>query len=393
MPGFAEHVPFDTSSREFRTDPYPFFEALRHEQGPIYRTPAGALLLLGFSGCAAVFRDPRFGHGAHSPRDRTAYGVPARSFLLMDPPEHTATRGRLRAPMGRQAASAMAPAIERRLAELMRHAVSKGTVNVVSDIARPLATAVISDVLGVPEGQRREFGRMAELLAQGLDPESVLDAVTRPQVAEARTAFVRCFRHLLTQAPHGQRTSVLQALKAADGQPLSLVDAMAACGQLLAAGYDTTIGLISNGLYALLSHPEQLRLLERAEVSWESAVEELLRYDPPIQFAVRTALEDAEIAGHQVPKGTLVVLLLAAANRDPVVHRHAHELDLRRPQRHLSFGLGAHFCLGAPLARLTAGLALPALVRHRPRLLPHREVRRKPTTIVRGLEELWVELT
>lgn len=174
----------------------------------------------------------------------------------------------------------------------------------------------------------------------------------------------------------------------------SRAETIATCAQLIAAGYETSVGLIGNGLHALLSHPRELDQLAAtgpSEQAVEKAVEELLRIDPPIQVAPRSALVSADIGGVPIEPGTIVLVMLGAANRDPMVFPDPHRLDLTRRPRHLAFGLGAHFCLGAALARLEATLALTAVIRHRPQALD-KEVTYSASRIARTVESLRVSL-
>ncbi|MEU9212791.1 cytochrome P450 [Streptomyces sp. NPDC048415] len=374
----AEQAPCDISSEAYRADPNHFTELLRSQQGPVYRTSSGALVLLGYAECAAVLRDPRFGHGAATARDITGYGVPARSFLLTDPPEHDRQRGRVNGAFTARATARLRPRIEQRVGELVNQAWRRREVDVVADLARPLAASVLSDVLGLPPGYEGRFADIAELLVRGLDPHQATDPATRARITQARTDFVRTFTQLLRRPPEGSGTSVLSSLARSGTQevdPVPLSEAVATCGQLIAAGYETTVGLIANGLYALLTHPKEVSRLENTSSDTRSmamAVEELLRYEPPIHIAARTALTDARVGETQVPQGTILTMMLNAANRDPAVYADPHRLDLRRAGRHLAFGLGSHFCLGAPLARLEAQLMLSAVLRSRPELLEDR---------------------
>ncbi|MCT9089880.1 cytochrome P450 [Streptomyces sp. ASQP_92] len=374
----AQQVNCDTASEAYRADPNGFTEPLRSRSGPVHRTPSGALVLLGHAECAEVLRDPRFGHGAATARDITAYGVPARSFLLTDPPDHDIQRGRVSGAFTARAGARLAPRIEQYVHELAGKAWQRREVDVVADLARPLAASVLSDVLGLPPGYEHHFVDMAELLVRGMDPQQATDPAARAAITRARTDFVRTFTQLLRRAPDDRATSVIGQLArgiARKDDPVKLSEAVATCGQLIAAGYETTVGLIANGLHTLLTHPEESSVLDATHADADAmatAVEELLRFEPPVHIAVRTALTDARVGGTPVPRGTILTLMLNAANRDPLVYPDPHRLDLRRGGRNLAFGLGAHFCLGAPLARMEAQLMLSALWSARPVLVEER---------------------
>ncbi|MER0445647.1 cytochrome P450 [Streptomyces sp. Edi4] len=394
----AEQVDCDTSSEAYRADPNRFTEALRERSGPVHRTPSGVLLLLGHAECAEVLRDPRFGHGAATARDITGYGVPARSFLLTDPPEHDRQRGTVSGAFTARATARLTPSVEGYVRDLVEAAWQRREVDVVADLARPLAASVLRDVLGLPPGGEDHFGDMAELLVRGMDPRESGDPAVRDRIAGARTDFVRTFSRLLRRPPEDRGPSVIGGLARAAARqddPVRLSEAVATCGQLIAAGYETTVGLIANGLHTLLTHPEESRVLDAGRDDADviaTAVEELLRYEPPVPIAVRTALTDARVGGTAVPAGTIITLLLNAANRDPLVHARPHRLDLRRGARHLAFGLGSHFCLGAPLARLEAQLMLRALWRGRPELAEE-HVTYTVGLVARRVERLRVRLT
>ncbi|MFG2716826.1 cytochrome P450 [Streptomyces sp. NPDC048416] len=394
----AEQVNCDTSSEAYRADPNRFTEPLRRSSGPVHRTPSGALIVLGHAESAEVLRDARFGHGASTARDITGYGVPARSFLLTDPPEHDRQRGRVSGAFTARATARLAPRIEQYVHDLTDRAWRRREVDVVADLARPLAASVLSDVLGLPPESEHHFADMAELLVRGMDPRQATDPAVRARITRARTDFVRTFAPLLRRPPEGRGTSVIDHLvqdAAHKADPVPLSEAVATCGQLVAAGYETTVGLIANGLHTLLTHPEESRVLDTGCCDagvMATAVEELLRYEPPVHIAVRTALTDVRVGGTAAPRGTVIVLMLNAANRDPLVHADPHRLDLRRGGRHLAFGLGSHFCLGAPLARMEAQLMLSALWRGRPELVEQR-VTYTCGLVARRVERLRIRLT
>lgn len=389
----AAQLPYDMGSDAYRDDPYPFYEQLRR---PVHRTPVGALVVTGHHACAGVLRDPRFGHGAATAGETTHYGVRARSFLLTDPPYHDARRGRVSAAFTPRAAERLRPQITRRVDGLLRRALQAGEADVVADIARPLVSGVVlEDLLGLPAGRCPRFQQAAELLARAFDPDQVTDPATRPRIARARLDIVRELREALAHRAPG--TSVIGTLTGPvlPGQaPVPFAEVVSTCGQLIAAGYETSVGFISNAAHHLLAHPDQLTRLALtgpSEQALQYAVEELLRFDPPIQLALRSALADAAVAGVPAPRGTVVMLLPGAANRDPDVHPDPGTLDLARRPRHLAFGLGPHVCLGAPLARLMARTVLDRLVRCRPRLCEE-HVRYGPGRLVHSVQRLRIRL-
>ncbi|MFF5535863.1 cytochrome P450 [Streptomyces cinerochromogenes] len=392
--GLMGQLPFDIGTDEFLQNPYRHYEEVRRSSGPVHRTPSGDVVVLGYPEAKAVLSDPRFGHGAQTAQDATGYGVPARTFLLTDPPGHTRQRERVRRAFTAREMLSLRRRIGEMAAGLVAEAARSGTADVVAEVARPLSARVVAEVIGVPDDLRDRFAQAASLLVRGMDPPGVLAPATRERIARARVWLARDIGVALRR-PAG--TGILRALaQGPDGRAAraARVETVATCAQLVAAGYETTVGLIGNGTHALLRHPDQLAWLAAtgpSEQACAAAVEELLRFDPPIQMAPRCALEDADIAGTPAPRGTVVAVLLGAANRDPRVFPDPHRLRLDRRPRHLAFGLGSHYCLGAALARLEAAAALAHLLPRRPRPTGP-PVSYSPSRVARSVQSLHVRL-
>ncbi|MET8771047.1 cytochrome P450 [Streptomyces sp. NPDC004658] len=386
-----KQFPFDVGSDAFVRDPYRFYEEVRRTSGPVHRMPSGDVMVLGYVEAEAVLRDPRFGHGAQTAQDRTGYGVPARTFLLTDPPGHTWQRERVRRAFTAREVLALRRRIDDVAAGLVEAAARSGTADVVAEVARPLSARVVADLIGVPEDLRDRFTQGAALLVRGMDPPALIAPATRERIARARVGLARDIGVALRRP---EASGILRVLAHdADDRP-ARAETVATCAQLVAAGYETTVGLIGNGLHALLQHPDQLARLTaagHAEQVLAAAVEELLRFDPPIQLALRTALVDADVAGTPVPRGAVVFVLLGAANRDPRVFPEPHRLLLDRRPKHLAFGLGGHYCLGAALARTEATAALRHLLARRPRPAGH-PVSYGPARVARCVRSLPVRL-
>lgn len=383
--------PFDVSAEEFVRNPYPWYEAARRTHGPVHRTRSGDVVVLGYFEAQAVLRDPRFGHGAQTALEQTGYGVPARTFLLTDPPGHTRQRERVRRAFTAREVLSLRRRISDLAADLVARAARSGTADVVTEVARPLSARVVADLIGVPEDLRDRFTEAASLLVRGMDPPELIAPGTRERIARARVCLARDIGVALRR-PGG--TGLLRALARDTDGRTARAETVATCAQLVAAGYETTVGLIGNGTHALLEHPDQLARLAaggHSERVIAVAVEELLRFDPPIQLAPRSALVDADIAGTPVPRGAVVSVLLGAANRDPRVFPDPHRLRLDREPRHLAFGLGSHYCLGAALARLEATAALRHLLRRRPRRTGD-QVTYSPARVARSVQSLRVRL-
>jgi cytochrome P450 len=257
------------------------------------------------------------------------------------------------------------------VAELLDGVPAGAPVDLLGALAYPLPVILISELLGVPPEDRDLFKGWSDALARGLDPDFLLPADELARRQEAREEFAAYFRDLAARRRAEPRDDLLSALVAVSdgGTMLSEDDLLATCVLLLVAGHETTVNLIGNGTLALLRNPDQLAWFRDHPEESAAAVEELLRYDPPVQLTIRAALEDRDVGGTTVRKGEPVLLIIGAANRDPGAFRDPDRLDLTRyagdgragAPRHLAFGHGIHFCLGAPLARLEGGIALRRL--------------------------------
>ena len=332
------------------------------EETPVLDLGGGIWCLSRYADCHAALRDPRL-----SSDPRNAAGgppPPAGATELMvfnDPPDHTRLRGLVR--------QAFTP---RRVEELRAHVAAiareliaggDGGLEVVGDLAYPLPFVVIAELLGIPPADREAFRGWSRDLSLSLEPVVTPEAEQR--IAAAAVAIGGYIRPQFAARRAKPRDDLLTALVQAEqeGDRLSDPELGANVVQLLIAGHETTQNLIGNGLLALLRHPEQLERLRGDRDLLPSAVEELLRYESPIQFALRFPLDDVELGGRAIPRGARILLLLGAANRDPERFPDPDALDVGREDRgHLAFGGGPHFCLGNALARLEAEEALGALL-------------------------------
>ncbi len=252
-------------------------------------------------------------------------------------------------------------------------------------------------MLGVPAEDHETFKEWSRELARSLDPEEFLPQAVIERRQHAVESFGEYFAGLVEERRAHPRDDLLSALIAAEeaGDKLSGLELLATCILLLVAGHETTVNLIGNGTLALLRHLDQLALLQDDPSLARSAVEEILRYDPPVQFTGRVALEDIALGDVVIPKGQQAIILLASANRDPDVFADPDRLDITRAEnRHLSFGHGIHYCVGAPLARVEAEIALSTLVQRFPgiRLLTEAPAY-KENIVLRGLAALPVGLS
>jgi cytochrome P450 len=367
----SQAVEFNPLLPEFIADPYPFYRRLR-EQDPVHRSGLGFWVLTRYDDVVTLLRDPRFGRDRYQPLLRARFGEEAGggvsgSMLFRDPPAHTRLRGLVNTAFTPRVVETLRPQIQRIVDDLLDAVQDARAMDVIGDLAYPLPVTVICEMLGVPVADRGEFRQWSFDIGRSLD---AIAMPAGPGVIErgnaARHALTEYFRALVAERRARPRADLLSALIAAEdgGERLSESELLATCVLLFVAGHETTVNLIGNGLLALLRHPDALTALRDDPSLLVTGVEELLRYDGPVQRTGRIANVDAEIAGEKIDEGTLVLGLIGAANRDPAHFPEPDRLDLRRADnRHLAFGWGIHFCLGAPLARVEGQIALGTLTR------------------------------
>jgi cytochrome P450 len=392
-------VTFDPVSGGARQNPYPMYAKLRGKD-PVHRSRlTQGWVLTRHADVQMVLRDPRFSAvRANSTAMQTLnfdesshfYRWFSKSLLAIDPPDHTRLRTLATKAFTPRAVEAIRPRIEQVVDELLAAVEPSGRMDVIRDIAYPLPVIVIAEMLGVPPDDRDRFKAWSDALGEALDPLVGAEALRRADRAALEIGDY--FRGIIAERRVEPREDLLTALIAAreEGDRLSEDELLAICVLLLAAGNETTTNLIGNGLLALLRHPDQLRRLREEPDLIEDAVEELLRFDSPVQLTNRIAMEDLELDGRQIRKGDDVVLVLGAANHDPEQFPNPQLLDVGRGGlRHLAFGMGIHFCLGAPLARVEGQIALRAIVERLHGLrLATREPAWRPTVTLRGLKSL-----
>ncbi|CAN7662475.1 cytochrome P450 [Mycolicibacterium frederiksbergense] len=388
-----------------RANPYPLFAQIR-ELGPLLMPESNMTVFSSFADCDEVLRHPdscsdsmkssvvqrQLASGAMPPRGNTP------GFLFLDPPDHTRLRKLAQQAFAPRVVRALEPEIAATVDGLLDAMAAAGSADLVSGLAYPLPVAVICRLLGVPVADESRFSSAAALVAQALDPIMSITGAPDPE-ADARLeagAWLREYLgELVEQRRADPREDLISALIAAEegGDQLTADEIVATCNLLLIAGHETTVNLIANAAQEMLRNPEHWAALAADAELAGAIVEETLRFDPPVQLVMRIAGADMRIGAQDIQAGDTMLLLLAAAQRDPDMY---DEPDRFRPGReslrHLSFGLGPHFCLGAPLARLEARVALSKLTARFPHARLNADPGYKPNVTLRGLATLSVAL-
>ena len=371
---------FDIFDPAFRADPYPVYAAMR-AYDPVHRgrppTPGNHdtpwWYLFRYADVAAVLKDPRFGRAIAPALDEPPPPVPpderepfwdmyAQWTLALEPPEHTRQRALLNHAFTARVVEALRPTIAARAAALLDAFTARGSGDVVADYAFPLTLSVIAALIGIPAHDLDQVKEWSLTIAAVLDYKRSWD------VMAACNDMTRDFTAYLREIVAARRARpdddlITRLLTATDGaERLGEDELIALCVMLLFAGHETTVNLISAGALLLLENPDQLTLFRARPNLTDAAVDEFLRLHSPIQATTRIAYADVTIGDQPIRRGESVTLLLGAANRDPAVFADPDRLDIaRRPNRHLAFGRGIHYCLGAPLAVAQGGIALRLL--------------------------------
>jgi cytochrome P450 len=388
---------------ESRADPYPLYAELRrHRVAP---QDDGSFLVGTYHEIAALLHDPRI---SSDRRNRTvpdddlvaAPGIPV-AFIGRDDPEHERLRGIAMRPFGPPHSPCRVAATHDEIAAIARGLIDalrgRDRIDLVDDFAYPLPVNVICRLLGVPREDESQFRAWSEAIIGGVDPTPGVDPAERQRTAMAARTAMGQYLGNLADSERGTPGGMLAAFVNDPGPEgcFTRPELMATAVLLLIAGHETTVNLIANGMLTLLRHPQALERLRREPALMPLAVEELLRFEPPVQMLPqRTALCDVEIAGVTIRKGAPLILVLASGNRDPRRFSDPDRFDpARRDNQHFGFGSGVHICFGAPLARIEAQIALAELIRRleNPRLAQDPPpYRRSP--ILRGPRHLAVEI-
>lgn len=390
---------------EYTANPYPLYRQLRDLDPVYWDEKTHSWVLTTYADGLALLRDNRF-TAARFLTDlpwltdelRASLGAPmhalTRQILFLDPPDHTRIRGLVAKAFTPRVVEGLRSFIQQIIDELLDGILAQGQTELIQDFTYPLPAIVIAQMLGVPPEDREQFFKWTNdfgtILESGeLTPEDAIRAFFG--VSE----FMDYFRQIVAQRQTQPKDDLIQVLITAEegGNVLSEDELLGNCVLLLAAGHGTTTHLIGNGMLALLRNPDQYQQLKEHPEAISLAVMELLRYDGPVQATSRRAKEDLTIRDKHIQAGQDVLVSLGAANHDPAQFSEPDRLNLQRPEnRHLAFGQGIHFCLGAPLARLEAEIAFATLVRRLPNPRLSSEPEFFPSLVFRGMMELPITL-
>ncbi|MEW1549669.1 cytochrome P450 [Streptomyces tsukubensis] len=397
---------FEPWSPAFVADPYPAYERLRADGRVHWFGPTRQWLVPHYADVSALLRDRRlgrtylhrftheeFGRTAPPPEHEPFHTLNDNGILDLEAPDHTRIRRLVTKAFTPRTVAALEPTVRRLAAELVAGLKKDGGGDLLADIAEPLPVAVIAEMLGIPEPDRyllrpwsADICGMFEL---NPSEETARKAVT------ASVEFSAYLRTLIAQRRTDPGEDLISALIAAydEGDRLSEQEMISTCVLLLNAGHEATVNTTANGWWTLFRHPEQLAALRADHTLLPTAVEELMRFDTPLQMFERWVLDDIEIGGTVVPRGAELALLFGSANRDPERFDDPDRLDLSRTDNpHITFGAGIHFCLGAPLARIELAASFGELLREAPTMRLAGEPEWKPGYVIRGVHALPVEL-
>lgn len=372
--------PFDPA---FRANPYPFYDRLR-ETDPVHVTPLGFTVLTRYDDIARALRGAEFARDveAHTPpptdplrlrrrerfQQRRDEGRAAKTILNLDPPDHTRLRRLVSLAFTPSAIERLRPRVQQLVDDVLDVAAERGSMELVDELAFTMPFQVISDLLDLPTDRSDEVREWSQCLTASLEPTA--DEATLDASELAAQQMGEYLREVVAHRREHLGDDLLSALLMveADGDRLSPVELISFVTLLYVAGHETTVNLIGNGTLALLNHPDELRRWAGDPSLDTNAVDELLRFDGPVQQTVRVPTEVVHFRDHEVQPGTMLMTVLGAANHDPEVFDDPHTLRLDRPNasRHLAFAAGVHYCLGASLARLEAQVAIGSLIRRFP---------------------------
>ncbi|MET8031438.1 cytochrome P450 [Streptomyces sp. NPDC005345] len=397
---------FDPWDPAFVADPYPAYEELRARGRVHHYEPTNQWLVPRHADVSALLRDRRlgrtyqhrfthedFGRTAPPPEQEPFHVLNDHGMLDLEPPDHTRIRRLVSKAFTPRTVERLKPYVEGLAGELVGRLVEAGGGDLLTDVAEPLPVAVIAEMLGIPESDRAPLRPWSADICgmYELNPSEEVAA----RAVRASVEFTEYLRVLIEARRKEPADDLISGLIAAHdaGDRLTEQEMISTCVLLLNAGHEATVNSTVTGWWNLFRHPAQLADLRADHTLIPSAVEELLRYDTPLQLFERWVLDDIEIDGTTVPRGAEIAMLFGSANRDAEVFASPDTLDLSRAENpHISFSAGIHYCIGAPLARIELAASMSALLTRAPGLRLTEEPVRKPGFVIRGLEGLEVEV-
>ncbi|MFB7738762.1 cytochrome P450 [Streptomyces sp. NPDC056112] len=395
---------FDPWDPAFLADPYPAYAELRARGRVLHYEPTDQWLVPHHADVSALLRDRRlgrtyqhrftheeFGRTPPPPEHEPFHVLNDHGMLDLEPPDHTRIRRLVSKAFTPRTVERLKPYVHRLANELVAELVAAGGGDLLRDVAEPLPVAVIAEMLGIPEADRAQLRPWSADICgmYELNPSEE----TAAKAVRASVEFSDCLRELIAERRKEPGEDLISGLIAAhdEGDRLTEQEMISTAVLLLNAGHEATVNATVNGWWALFRNPEQLAALRADHSLIPSAIEELMRYDTPLQLFERWVLDEIEIAGTTIPRGAEIAMLFGSANHDPAVFTDPGRLDLtRRDNPHISFSAGIHYCIGAPLARIELAASMTALLERAPALTLAAEPDRKPNFVIRGLDGLSV---
>lgn len=384
-------VQLDPGNPDFLHDPYPVLAALRATGPVLWHEPMGVWLATTHESVSQVLRNRAFGRiwtDWEPATEMEPFNALHRNQMMEnEPPAHTRLRRLVAGAFGRGHVERMRPRIEELASSMVDDLGDR--FDVLGDYAEPMPVYVIADLLGVPRDDHVLLRSWSQAIVHMYEPN--VDAATRAEAIEASTAFSDYVRMVVAERRKSLGEDLISDLIEArdEGSKLTDDELVASVVLLLNAGHEASVNVFGNGIHALLSHRDQLSRVTSGEVPVDIALEELIRYDAPLQLFERTATADVEVCGETIKTGQKIACLMGSANRDADAFPDADTFDVSRdPNPHVGFGMGLHFCLGAPLARLELQISLKTLLDRFPRLTLAGEAPRRPTWVLRGFERI-----